>query len=84
MKIQPIYDNNTDFNLVELADDGKVGRLTPHCKIHRAMHKVSIFEHGGGYWRCCTSDGIKCRAGCIQLDNPFRVIINVIKKYLCK
>ncbi|KFZ25996.1 MAG: hypothetical protein KQ78_01970 [Candidatus Izimaplasma bacterium HR2] len=41
MKIKTIDDNNTRFDLVELADDGNIGRLTPHCKKHRAMNKVS-------------------------------------------
>jgi len=68
MELKPIDDGNSDFDLVELRDDGNIGRLTPHCKIHGAMLKVS--EHG--YWRCvrainlltgkCHND---CRAGCV-------------------
>jgi hypothetical protein len=66
MKITPMpqSDGGCDFNLVELADDGKVGRLTPHCKLHRAMNKVSLFENGGGFWRCLQG---QCRAGCIEV-----------------
>lgn len=67
MDIKTIDDNNTDFSLVELADDGKCGVKTPHCKKHRAMNKVSQFEDGGGYWRCLTASHVECRAGCIQV-----------------
>lgn len=51
------------------------GRLTPHCKLHGAMNKVSK----DGYWRCIRaernpeyehlwSDEYEgdCRAGCIE------------------
>ena len=63
MKIRPMSgeQGGSNFELVELADDGKVGLETPHCKKHRAMNKVSKFPCGGGYWRCL--QGI-CRAGC--------------------
>lgn len=59
-------DGGCDFDLVELADDGHIGRLTPHCKKHRAMNKVSLLlDHGGGgYWRCLQGT---CRAGCIEM-----------------
>lgn len=69
MKIKSIEDGNSRFDLVELSDDGNTGKLTPHCKTHRAMLKVSE----GGIWRCiqainlitgkCPND---CRAGCIE------------------
>lgn len=63
MKIRPMSDEvgGADFNLVELSDDGNIGKVTPHCKKHRAMNKVSVFDCGGGYWRCL--QGL-CRAGC--------------------
>lgn len=73
MKIRPIEHEIENFNLVELSDDGNIGKLTPHCKIHRAMNKVSSFD-GGSYWRCiqaislatgkCVDD---CRAGCREI-----------------
>ena len=63
----PIHDNNTDFDSVELADDANTGTLTPHCKRHRAMNKVSRFEDGGGYWRCLQG---QCRSGCIEIKPP--------------
>ncbi len=76
MEIKPIENEIEAFNLVELSDDGNINRLTPHCKIHRAMLKVSSFDEGGGYWRCiqpislatgkCVED---CRAGCVELNN---------------
>ena len=62
MNIQEI--KMSDFNLVELSDDTKIGKITPHCKIHRAMNKVSKHDDGGGYWRCLQA---QCRAGCIEL-----------------
>lgn len=81
MKIKPLEDGNSRFDLVELRDDGNIGRLTPHCKVHGAMLKVSRFKGGGGFWRCiqaeyrgnkidsrsgkCMND---CRAGCIEED----------------
>lgn len=71
MEIKPIDDGNSNFELVELRDDGNIDRLTPHCKVHGAMLKVSE----AGYWRCvqaisldtgkCPED---CRAGCIGID----------------
>ncbi len=66
MILKPIEDNNTDFNLVYLDDVGKTGKQTPHCKIHKAMNKVSVFDDEnkrGGYWRCLQA---QCRAGCIE------------------
>ena len=81
MKIVPLED--ADITLVELRDDGNIGRLTPHCKVHGAMNKVSE----AGYWRCITRayeagvwltdekgkrytkkiSGNNCRAGCIEV-----------------
>ncbi len=43
--------DNANLDLVELADDGNIGRLTPHCKIHRAMNKMTA----DGIWRCIAS-----------------------------
>lgn len=79
MKIIPIDDGNSDFSLVELRDDGKIGKLTPHCKLHGAMNKVSK----GGLWRCLRAEIVKttkikkgiykservgdCRAGCKEV-----------------
>ena len=76
--LQPI--NYATIELVELGDDGQIGRLTPHCKIHRAMNKVTA----DGMWRCLSDYSIikeiinkhpiikvienKCRAGCLY--NP--------------
>lgn len=70
MKIEQIDDGNSNFELVELRDDGNIGKLTPYCKIHGAMLKVS--PHG--LWRCiqainldtgkCMND---CRAGCKEI-----------------
>ena len=65
MNIKAIDDNNTNFELVEIADDTNIGIYTPHCKIHRAMNKVSIYSNGG-YWRCLQHN---CRAGCEQVIN---------------
>ena len=66
MKIIPMSQEQggSDFNLVELADDGNIGRKTPHCKVHRAMNKVSLHEDGGGFWRCLQG---QCRAGCLEV-----------------
>lgn len=66
MNIEPI--KMSDFSLVELSDDSNINLITPHCKIHRAMNKVSTHEDGGGYWRCLQA---QCRAGCVEikLDN---------------
>lgn len=71
MKLKPIEDGNSDFDLVELRDDGNIGRETPHCKIHGAM--VMVSKHG--LWRCpqpinlltgkCVPD---CRAGCVEVE----------------
>ena len=69
MKIKPIEDGNSRFDLVELRDDGNTRRDTPYCKLHGAMLKVSEF----GHWRCVQSISLKtgkcvedCRAGCIE------------------
>jgi len=67
MKIAPIEDNSTNFTLVELKTDRENTFITPHCKVHGAMNKVSVHNDGGGYWRCCTCDGVICRAGCNQI-----------------
>lgn len=66
MIIKPIgkESGGCDFKLVILADDGHIRRLTPHCKVHRAMNKVSLFEDGGGFWRCLQG---QCRAGCKEV-----------------
>lgn len=75
MKLKPIEDGNSDFSLVELRDDGNIGRLTPHCKIHGAMLKVSPY-----FWRCVQADYYwadktgghrevnDCRAGCVEVE----------------
>lgn len=48
MQIESIPDSNTNFSLVFLKDTGKyIKNLTPHCKKHGAMNKVSIFEKEG-------------------------------------
>ncbi len=73
MKINPIKDNNSRFDLVLLRDDGNIGRLTPYCKRHGAMIKVSEV----GIWRCIRAKSLEpdkvtdeyegdCRAGCIE------------------
>lgn len=67
MNIQPIYDNSADFGKVFLSSKDKTLQLTPHCKQHGAMNKVSVFKEGGGYWRCCTTDCTICKAGCIEI-----------------
>ena len=65
MKIEklPESDGGCNFELVYLADLGNIGKETPHCKVHGAMNKVSVFKEGGGFWRCLQG---KCRAGCIE------------------
>jgi len=71
MKIKPIEDGNSNFELVELRDFGNTGRKTPHCKNHGAMLKVSEY----GFWRCIMAKPLEpdkltdeyegdCRAGC--------------------
>lgn len=58
MIIEPIDDNNSNFELVYL-------NPKPHCKDHGAMLKVSE----AGLWRCIRTKGAKdCRAGCIEID----------------
>lgn len=69
MTIIPIEDKNSDFKNVFLHTNYADKNPTPHCKKHGAMNKVSIFKDNGGYWRCCTTDGIICRSGCIQIIN---------------
>ena len=74
MNIQPIEDKNSRFDLVELKQDKLESRPTPHCKLHGAMNKVSLFKEGtGGFWRCLRSESLTqgktyndCRAGCIE------------------
>ena len=71
MEINPLKD--ADFDLVELRDDGNIGRETPHCKEHGAMLKLT----DSGIWRCMTTyvwdfsnpknirfKGNDCTAGC--------------------
>ncbi len=69
MEIQPITDANTKFELVRLQEthiNGKT-KLYPYCINHGAMNKVSSFtDTGGGFWRCCTTENLICRAGCIE------------------
>ena len=62
MKIKLLDWNKEDeegFKLVELADDGNIGRLTPHCKIHRAMNKLE--KHN--IWRCLSEYGHELKEG---------------------
>ena len=72
MKIKKLKD--ADYSLVQLRDDGNIGRLTPHCKLHGAMNKLT----SSGIWRCITTyivlnfktDYIKennCKAGCQEV-----------------
>lgn len=70
MRIETIEDGNTRFDLVELRDDGGIGRKTPHCKIHGAMVKVSKV-----FWRCPQAINLltgksepDCRAGCKEVE----------------
>lgn len=62
MNIEPI--NFSDFDLVEIKNG------TPHCIKHGAMNKMTLFEDGGGYWRCITyvtkQNDTACRAGCCE------------------
>lgn len=50
MKIRPINDGNSRFDLVRLSKNYKIPyvyreqRMTPHCTIHGAMNKVSAFS----------------------------------------
>ena len=39
---------NSEIKLVHLIDSGNIGRLTPHCKEHGAMNKMTE----DGIWRC--------------------------------
>ena len=76
MKIVPIKDGNSRFDIVELKDSGNTGRLTPHCKLHGAMNMVSE----SGLWRCLRAERNQeykhlwtdeyegdCRAGCVEV-----------------
>jgi hypothetical protein len=66
MTIQPINDNNSRFDLVEVKSTNSC-KPTPHCKIHGAMNCVATFE-GGRLWRCIQSNMVKdCRAGCEEM-----------------
>jgi len=66
MKIKPINDNNSKFDLVEVKTTNNCDP-TPHCKIHGAMNCVAAFE-GGRLWRCIQSNMVKdCRAGCEEV-----------------
>lgn len=67
MKIMPIEDGNSNFDKVIIKSDTDDTQPSPHCKEHGAMNKVSVFDRGG-YWRCCTAEGITCRAGCMQIN----------------
>ena len=65
MEIKLIPDGNSNFELVKLNKNFDSDRLTPHCKIHGAMNKVS----DKGIWRCLRSHTeIDCRAGCIEAE----------------
>jgi hypothetical protein len=46
MNIKELKD--ADLSLVELKDPTSIGRLTPHCKLHGAMNKLTP----DGIWRC--------------------------------
>jgi len=66
MKIKPINDNNSRFDLVEVKTTNNCDP-TPHCKIHGAMNCVATFK-GGRLWRCIQSNMVKdCRAGCEEV-----------------
>lgn len=72
MEIKDSEFENGDFSLVELKGSH---RLTPHCKIHGAMNKVSK-----NIWRCITTyeagsndQLIKeraCDACCVEVTLP--------------
>lgn len=71
MNIEKFNGVNSDFSLVELADDGNIGRLTPHCKKHRAMNKINEY-----LWRCISTykmndaggfGGTNCYACCVEI-----------------
>jgi hypothetical protein len=66
MTIQPINDNNSRFDLVEVKSTNSC-KPTPHCKIHGAMNCVAIHDKGK-LWRCIQSNQLKdCRAGCEEI-----------------
>jgi len=60
----------SDFALVEVKTTNDC-QPTPHCKLHGAMNKVSVFKDGGGYWRCVSfvtrNNDNGCRAGCSEV-----------------
>jgi hypothetical protein len=64
MKLIPINDNNSNFELVYLHSNYEDKINTPHCEKHGAMNKVSVHEDNGGIWRCLE---LSCRCGCIQI-----------------
>jgi hypothetical protein len=69
MNIQPINDNNSNFDLVEIKSTHPKVVETPHCKIHGAMNCVAVHPNGK-LWRCIQSNMVKdCRAGCEELTN---------------
>lgn len=66
MKIIPIEDNNSRFDLVEVKTTNSCAP-TPHCRIHGAMNCVATFDNGK-LWRCIQSNMVKdCRAGCQEV-----------------
>lgn len=70
MKIKPSkFSEGADFSLVELKEQPK-GTITPHCKKHGAMNKLSH-----NLWRCVSTykvneegkfAGSDCDACCIE------------------
>lgn len=89
MKITPIDDGNTNFKQV------KIKQGFPHCKLHGAMNKVSVFPEGGGYWRCISTvsklNDNCCRAGCSQQSkklskwtNFFQFLKTTVNKIITK
>ena len=47
---------------VFLAQGLYVKEQHPQCSVHGAINKVSLFENGGGIWRC-----LVCNEGALQL-----------------
>ena len=68
MKIKPIEDNNSNFDLVEIRSSHvSAPNATPHCRIHGAMNCVAVHSTGK-LWRCIQSNMMKdCRAGCEEI-----------------
>ena len=68
MKIKPIEDNNSNFEVVEIrSSHPSAPNATPHCRIHGAMNCVASFP-AGRLWRCIQSDMLPdCRAGCEEI-----------------